>query len=118
MVKRLIKIYTPFICAITAIIHGVLFLKGYKGQAYYILNDITGHSILLILYVLATSKKMCKWYKITCNLLLSIHILNISYSIFSFSYFTAIYASISLNIFAVITFLIYRIKQGITKILC
>lgn len=118
MIKRLIRIYTPFICAFTAIIHGVLFLSEYRGQVYYILNDLTGHSIIVVLYILTTSQKMCKWYKITCNLLLIIHILNISYSLFKFSYFTAIYASLSLNILAVITFLIYRVKQGITKFLC
>ena len=118
MIIRLIKIYTPFICAISAIIHGVLFFNGYDGELYYILNDVTGHSIIVILYILATSQKMCIWYKLTNTLLLLIHVLNIAYSLFKFGYFTAIYASISLNILAVITFLIYRVKIGITKFLC
>ena len=65
MVARLIRIYTPFICALAAIMHGVLFLRGYEGFIYNILSDLTGHSILLIMFILSTSKRMCKWYKVT-----------------------------------------------------
>lgn len=44
MVARLIRIYTPFICALAAIIHGVLYLCGYEGWAYIVLGDVAGHS--------------------------------------------------------------------------
>lgn len=40
MVARLIRIYTPFICAIIAIIHGVLCLNEYEGYAFYIMSDL------------------------------------------------------------------------------
>lgn len=118
MVARLIRIYTPFICALAAIIHGVLVLTEYDGYAYCVLSDLTGHSLLLMAYVFATSKRMCKWYKVTCWLLVMIHIINIYYSFFGLDYYTVICSGIVINIIAVITFLIYRLKVGITKILC
>lgn len=118
MVARLIRIYTPFICALSALIHGVLSLCEYDGYAYYVLSDMTGHSLLLLSYVFATSKRMCKWYKLTCWLLVLIHVLNLSYVAFGIEYYTILYAGLVINILALITFLIYRLKVGITKILC
>lgn len=118
MIKRLIRIYTPFICAIVAIIHGVLFLSEYKGILYKILSEFTGHSILLIAYIIATSKRMCKWYKITNYLLLSIHVVNLGYIYKLITFNEVLYAGIVINIIALITFLIYRVTVGITKVLC
>ena len=118
MINRLIRIYTPFICALSAIIHGVLFLIGYRGITYAILNDFTGHSFLLILYVICTSKKMCKWYRLTNYLLLSIHIVNMLYTLGILNYYYVANLSIVINIFALISFLIYRVTAGITKFLC
>lgn len=118
MISRFIRIYTPFVCALAAIIHGVLFLIEYRGITYTILNEFTGHSFLLILYVISASKKMCKWYKITNYLLLSIHIVNLSYTFGILSYYYVANLSIVINIFALISFLMYRVTAGITKILC
>ena len=119
MVSRLIRIYTPFICAIAAIIHGVLFLVGYTGVMRNVLGEFTGHSIFLILYIISASHKMCKWYKITNYLLLSIHFVNLAYytDIISDS-MIVIYSTLLLNILAVGAFLIYRVSVGITKVLC
>lgn len=118
MIKRLIRIYTPFICALTAIIHGVLFLLGHKGIIYKLMGEFTGHSILLILYIICTSSKMCKWYKITNLLLLSIHIMNITYVLGFLTKDILLYSGIIINLVAVMTFLIYRVTAGVTKILC
>lgn len=115
MIKRLIRLYTPFICALTAIIHGVLYLMKYDGLLTVVLSEFTGHSILLILYVLSTSPKMCKWYKITNYLLLSIHLMNLVYIAGFISYDILLYLGILINITALITFLIYRVTAGITK---
>ena len=118
MIARLIRIYTPFICALAAIVHGVLFLQEYEGNAIYVFSDLTGHSIVMVAYILATSKRMCRWYKYTCYLLLIMHFLNLAYVAFDIDYYILLYAGLVINIFALITFLIYRIKVGITKILC
>ena len=118
MVRRLIKIYTPFICALTAIIHGVLFLVGYKGFIYWLLSNLTGHSILLIAYIIATSDKMCIWYKATNYMLMFIHIVNIMYRCGIIPSDYIIYIGIVINFIALITFMIYRVTAGVTKILC
>lgn len=118
MIKKLIRIYTPFICTIIALIHGVLFLNKYKGILDVILSEISGHSILLILYIIATSHRMCKWYKITNYLLLSIHIMNIGFVFNFITYDILLYVIIILSIFALISFLIFQVTVGITKVLC
>ena len=118
MIKRLVKIYTPFVCALSAITHGVLYFVGYNGNLYYVLNDFTGHSFLLILYIICTSSKMCFWYKATNYLLMSIHIFNVLNAFGYLDYKDIFNISIVINICALITFLIYRVTAGITKILC
>jgi hypothetical protein len=118
VIRRFIRIYTPFICAIVAIIHGIMFLQGKDSEFVCLLGDLTGHSIIVIVYIIATSKRMCRWYKYTCWLLLITHVINISYVIFDIDYYRILNAGIVTNFISVLTFLIYRIKVGITKILC
>lgn len=118
MLFRLIRIYTPFICALSAIIHGVLYLLKYEGELYWLLGNLTGHSILLISYIIATSKRMCIWYKVTTYLLLLINIVNIMYRYNIINSDYIIYIGIVINFFALISFLIYRVTVGITKFLC
>lgn len=119
MILRLIRIYTPFLLALLAIVHGVLFLDGYRGIMYRVISEITGHSILAIIYIISASSKMCKWYKITNYLLLSIHFVNLAYYVDIISdSIIVIYITLLLNILAVGAFLIYRVSVGITKVLC
>lgn len=118
MISRLIKIYTPFICAVTALIHGVLSLSEYRGAIYGVLNNLTGHSVLIIFYMLATSKKMCIWYKITNLLLLSLHLFNIAYYLNWITYNDTLYGGVIINIIAILSFIAFRVSIGITKILC
>lgn len=118
MLARLIRIYTPFICAVAATIHGVLLLCKVKSIWLYVLGEFTGHSIFLILYIIATTnKRMCKWYRITNYLLLTIHILNLAFYAKIVPYENIIYYGLVLNILALIYFLIYRFTVGITKML-
>ena len=118
MISRLIRIYTPFICAVSAIIHGVLFINEYQGIIYRILSNLTGHSVFVILYFIHTSRKMCLWYRMMNYFLLSINIFNLMYYINIAPYKLIIYGGLVLNILAALCFLIYRITRGITKILC
>lgn len=118
MLARLIRIYTPFICAVAATIHGVLLLCKVNSIWLYVLGEFTGHSIFLILYIIATTnKRMCKWYRITNYLLLTIHILNLAFYAKIVPYENIIYYGLVLNILALISFLIYRFTVGITKML-
>lgn len=118
MFAKLVRIYTPFICALLALIHGVCYLLEYDLKFLYLLGEFTGHSILLILYIICTCKKFCIWYKITNWILLSTHISNILYYASLFDYNAVLYITILLNMLALITLLIYRVTAGITKILC
>lgn len=118
MISRLIRIYTPFICALVAMIHGVFYLLGYESDIYYFFNETAGHSFCMIAYLLATSKRMCKWYKITVLMLLVVHVLNIIYLLGYIDSYMILYAGLIVNIFAIISFLIYRVTVGITKFLC
>ena len=116
--KRLIRIYTPFILAFMSIIYGVMFYNGYRGVAYNIINEIIGHSIFTIIYILCTCKQMCVWYKATNWILFSIHPINI---LCHLGYINKLYMINIIFVFslvALITFLLYRIKVGITKFLC
>jgi hypothetical protein len=118
LIKKLIRIYTPFICAVVAIIHGVLFLCEYQGVLMLVLGEFTGHSLLLIAYILSTCKHMCIWYKLTNWILFFGHAINIMYYFDLIDQSHIIYILILLNILALISFLIYRITVGITKFLC
>ena len=118
MVTKLIRIYTPFICALVAIIHGVFYLTHIGYGFLRVCGEFTGHSFIVILYFLATSRHMCKWYKRTLYLLMSIHIVNLAHIFGWIESYTLIYAGLVINILAVICFLIYRVTKGITKLLC
>lgn len=118
MLAKLIRIYTPFICVIVALIHGVCYLLNFDIKVLYILGEFTGHSILLILYVICTCKKFCIWYKITNYMLLCTHIINLFYYISLFDYNAVFYTTMLFNLLAFISFIIYRVSVGITKILC
>lgn len=118
IIKRIVKIYTPFVCAALAITHGVLYLLKCDYKILYVISDLTGHSILLLLYILCTCSKMCIWYKSTVYLLMANHLVNVFYYMGVLDYLGLIYYAIVLNTLAVITFLIYRVSVGITKFLC
>lgn len=118
IIKRLVRIYTPFICAIMAIIHGVLYFYVYKSSFYSIMNQCTGHSFLLIGYILSTCDKMCKWYKITCLMLMIVHVPNILYIYGLFTLDNVMYSSIIIGIISLLTYILYRVSVGITKFLC
>lgn len=61
---------------------------------------------------------MCIWYKTTNYMLMLIHVVNIMYRCNIISSDYIIYIGIVINLIAVISFLIYRVTAGITKILC
>lgn len=115
MLKRLVKLYTPFICAIMAIIHGVLYLCKYSGCFYWIASNFTGHSILLIMYVMVHSKRMCKWYKITLWMLMLVHVSNTLFYTDIIPRRSIIYVTLILNMLALMFWLIFMATRRITK---
>lgn len=90
-INRLSVYSAPFILCVLAIIHGVLFLSGYKGLFLYITGEITGHSIFVIYIIRIFTRKMCKWYKRSCNILILYHVINIVDYILIFKYGRSIF---------------------------
>lgn len=84
MIKTAIKLLTPFIVSIVDIIGGVLLYlrcEGYSITPIYreVLSHFSGSSLLLILYVIVSSPHMCKYYKTSCWLLLTFHVMSLLY---------------------------------------
>lgn len=110
-----IRRFTPFITALVAIIHGVLYFSGYTGVLYRMMSEFTGHSILMMLFVYSTSKNMCKWYKLSVILQLLIHISNIMYYLGFVASKSVIYVSLVLNILALMCWLIFITTRNMSK---
>lgn len=115
--RLLIRIYTPFIAALLSVIHGVMILCLYDGPVYISLNMLVGHSVLIDLYILATSRRFCKWYKYTVYLLLAQDIANFAYRRTFVGPEFYIFATGLLSCSALVTFLIYRADKGFKNVL-
>lgn len=114
---KVIRIYTPFICTVTVLLNGVLFLGGITElSTVYLMATVSGNSILLDLYILATSRGMCIWYKLTVVLLLMVQICGLLYNHFDFKYSLYIWIVILLSLAGVLSFLIFRIIHRVMKI--
>ena len=113
---RLIRLYTPFICSIMALVNGVLFLDGQKSlPVVYLCAALTGNSVLLDLFMLAASFKMCIWYKLNVICLILIQILGLMYSYFNIVESLYAYAVIVLASMAILAFLIFKILYKVTS---
>lgn len=116
---RLIRIYTPFICVLTSLIYGVMYLKGVTFENFdYIMSTMTGNSILMVLFMFSCSKTMCIWYKMNLLSLLLIHVTSLLYFYTELPFTLYCYFVILFAAFGLISFIIYRVTVGITKILC
>lgn len=119
MFNKFIKQYTPFICAIVSIVHIFLYIDGYRGSLYGVLNNLTGHSVIVILFILYHSRRMCKWYKLSCWMLILIHVSNILYHIGFVKYDDSIFITLLLSIvslmFSVIFIATKRISNSISR---
>lgn len=115
MFREFIKLYTPFICAIVAIAHIFLYLNHYEGNIYSILGNITGHSVLMNIYIIIHSRRMCVWYKTTNYILMSIHFINIAYRIGLIPSYYIMYILLFINLSALMTWLIFRVTYKSTK---
>ena len=53
------------------LLSGVLFIKGVTGPpAIYLMATLIGNSVLVDLYMFATSMRMCVWYKLNYRIFL------------------------------------------------
>ena len=82
-----------------------------------IAQELTGNSILLLLYVLVHSKRMCKWYKLSIYSLLAIHVLNFAYHIKLIDVPVLLKLGICVNITSILFWLMFRITYKTAKVI-
>ena len=119
LISKLVKLYTPFICAIMSAIHGVLFILDVDTLYYKISGELSGQSILLLIFVQIHSKRMCKWYKLSIYFLYFVHLINLMYYTTDLlTYAIALYGGLVLNIASTMCWLISITLRTISKTVC
>lgn len=114
---RFIRIYTPFICTVMALVNGVLFMRGVTElPAIYLMATLTGNSVLADLYMFITSMRMCIWYKLNLLCLLLIQICGLMYNYYDIDTSLYLWVVVLLAAMGVMFFLIFRIFYNVTRL--
>lgn len=114
---RLIRIYTPFICTLMALVNGVLFMRGITElPAIYLMATLTGNSVLVDLYMFATSMRMCIWYKLNLLCLLLIQISGLMYNYYNLDTSLYLWVTVLFAAIGIVFFLIFRIFYNVTRL--
>lgn len=112
---RFIRIYTPFICTVMALLNGVLFMKGATGIPLIdLLATVSGNSIIVVLYMFVTSMRMCIWYKLNLLCLLLTQICGLMYNYYDIDTSLYLWVVVLLSAMGVMFFLIFRIFYNVT----
>lgn len=107
---RFLRIYTPFICTLVALLNGVLFMMGdAQGDFIYFSSALTGNSVAVVIYMFCASLKMCVWYKMNLLCLLFIQIIGITYNYFNIEFSIYLLIVVLLASMGIISFLVFRI---------
>lgn len=113
---RLIRIYTPFICTIMALVNGVLFIGGMpKLPVIYFFATLTGNSVFVDLYMLVTSMRMCIWYRLNLLCLLFIQISGMVYNYFDIDTSLYLWVVTLSAAMGVVFFLMFRLGYTVTR---
>ena len=114
---RFIRIYTPFICTVMALLNGVLFMGGITElPAIYLMATLMGNSVLVDLYMFATSMGMCIWYKLNLLCLLLIQICGLMYNYYDIDTSLYLWVVVLLSAMGVMFFLIFKIFYNVTRL--
>lgn len=114
---RFIRIYTPFICTVMALLNGVLFMRGITEiPAIYLMATLTGNSVLVDLYMFATSMRMCIWYKLNLLCLLLVQICGLMYNYLGIDTSLYLWVVVLLSATGILFFLIFRIFYNVTRV--
>ena len=120
MFRRLIKLYTPFVCAVISAIHGVYFIIGQNDCEFFrSIGNVSGYSLIMLAYVWGHSRNMCKWYKASIIMLSFVNVLNIFYYyIDAIGVWTVLYGGLVLNIASMMCWLIFITLRTVSKTVC
>lgn len=114
---RFIRIYTPFICTVMALVNGVLFLGGVTElPSVYLMATLTGNSVLVDLYMLTISMRMYIWYKLNLLCLLLIQICGLLYNYYDIDTSLYLWVVVLLAAMGVLFFLIFRVLYNVTRL--
>lgn len=114
---RFIRIYTPFICTIMALLNGVLFMKGATEISLInLLAAISGNSTIVVLYMFVTSMRMRIWYKLNLLCLLLTQICGLMYNYYDIDTSLYLWVVVLLSAMGVMFFLIFRIFYNVTRL--
>lgn len=114
---RFIRIYTPFICTVMALLNGVLFMGGATElPAINLMATITGNSVLVDLYMFTTSMRMCVWYKLNLLCLLLIQISGLLYNNYDIDISLYLWIVVLFAAMGIVFFLIFRIFYNVTRL--
>ena len=116
VVKRLIRVYTPFVLTIMALINGVKLLNETLTEHFMFTSSATtGFSILVVTYFFAASDRMCIWYKLNLLCLLGVQLCGIAYNYLDMD--VALYANsiILLSALGILMFLVFKIFYQVTS---
>lgn len=122
-IKTLLKVFTPFIVSLVDSINGILMYLSYKEiifidkDVFSSLDHFSGSSIILICYILSRSSHMCKYYKISCYLILAFHIYAEIYLYTEISFHWFVYLSWVLLSISVILSIIYILGAKTRKLI-
>lgn len=116
----LIRLYTPFICTIAALVNGVYLLwfeEQIVTEQVYLFATITGNSILVDEYMFATSRRMCIWYKLNIRFLLVVQILGLCYNYFNMDEVLYLHGVVISSGIGFICFVIFKVFYKVTGLL-
>lgn len=110
MLVKLIRIYTPFICTLVALINGVYFMRGGEENTFVFLSSaLTGNSIIVDIYMIAMSFRMCFWYKLNIAFLMAVQVIGALYDCLELEFSVYLLIVVLLSTAGVMCFLIFRI---------
>lgn len=114
MIRKLIRLYTPFICTFGCLINAASFLLN-DDSLILPWAHLTGNSILIDIYMLCCSRKMCLWYKadVYC-LLIIIQILGLLYNGFNIDETLYLFLVFVASLIGMITFFVFRVCYVVT----
>lgn len=113
-----VRVYTPFIMMCGVFLQGVLELSCVQlSNSFYYSNSVTtGGSITVVLYIIATSKHLCKYHKACSYMLLLVMIEGLIYYYYPEAGYGNLILATTLTSFAgMICFLIFLICKHFTS---
>lgn len=112
---RLLRIYTPFICVLSALLNGVFFFDETAPEIVYMFATLTGNSILVDLFMFSVSFRMCIWYKICVVTIMLMQIAGLLYNSFGLTEVIYYWAVMCFSITGVISFVVFFVLYVVFK---